>query len=162
MKTLHILRHGKSSWDLPGIHDIDRPLLERGISRNYLMAEDYAKKNHKPDIICSSPASRAIHTALIFARVLNFPLEKLQINESVYESSVSNIMDIIMEMPSHINNLMIVGHNPTLTELANIFLSNPVDNIPTSGIVTLKFDINNWYIVDKTPIEAGIEFPKKE
>jgi phosphohistidine phosphatase len=162
MKTLHILRHGKSSWDLPGIPDIDRPLLERGILRNYQMAEDFARENYKPGLIYSSPAVRALHTALIFARVLNIPAKKMKIDERIYESSVSTLIDIIIETSREIDEIMIVGHNPTFTELANMFLSNTIDNIPTSGIVTLKFDIKDWEIVDISPIDARIEFPKKE
>jgi phosphohistidine phosphatase len=162
MKTLHIVRHGKSSWDLPGISDIDRPLIEKGIVNNYNMAERLKQKYSIPEIIYSSPANRAMHTAIIFARALKINLNDIVINSIIYEGEVSSILDLIEETKSTINNLMIVGHNPVFTDLANLFLPESILNVSTSGIVTLQFELKDWKISGKTPSRANIDFPKKE
>jgi phosphohistidine phosphatase len=83
IKTLVITRHGKSSWDYESVDDIDRPLKESGIRNAYLVAETLRKKKVNFDVIYSSPANRAIHTASIFARVLRVPFQKLQITEEL-------------------------------------------------------------------------------
>jgi Phosphohistidine phosphatase SixA len=162
MKTLHIVRHGKSSWDLPGISDVDRPLIEKGIVNNYMMAEGIKLKYSVPEIIYCSPAIRAIHTAIIFSMVMRVNFNAIIIKSNFYESAVSAVLDIIEESKSSINNLMIVGHNPVFTELANLFLPENIANIPTSGIVTLQFDLKNWKISHKTPVSSNIGFPKKD
>ncbi len=162
MKTLHIVRHAKSSWDLPGISDFDRPLLEKGILNSYTMAQRLHDKYGKADLIVTSPANRALHTAIIFARVLKLYLDKIQIEESLYECETSSVIDIIEGVSSEVNNLIIVGHNPTFTNFANLYLPDYVDNIPTSGIVNLRFDTRKWNIIDIAPIFSEIDFPKKE
>jgi phosphohistidine phosphatase len=162
MKTLHIVRHGKSSWDLPGISDIDRPLIEKGIINNYLMAESFKLKYSIPEIIYCSPANRAIHTAIIFSRVMKVSFDALIIKSKLYESGVSTVLDIIEDSKSNINNLMIIGHNPVFTEVANLFLPENIAIIPTSGIVTLQFDLKNWKISHKTPVSSSTDFPKKD
>ena len=161
MRTLHILRHGKSTWDLPGISDIDRPLLEKGIINNYFMAEVILQKFPSPELIITSPACRALHTATIIARALKLSTNIIELNKRIYESSASTVLDIIEETASEINCLMIVGHNPTFTELANLFLPQAIDNVPTSGLVTLHFEVKKWSIIDKTPIFAELNYPKK-
>jgi phosphohistidine phosphatase len=162
MKTLHIIRHGKSSWDLPGIADIDRPLIEKGIVNNYLMAERLKQKFSLPELIYSSPANRAIHTAIIFSRVLKINLNCIVIENRMYEAETSSILDLVEETKSNINNLTIIGHNPVFTDLANLFLPESLLNIPTSGVVSLQFDMKDWKISNKTPVHTRIDFPKKE
>ncbi len=162
MKTLHIIRHGKSSWDLPGISDVDRPLIEKGIANNYLMAERLKQKYAVPELIYSSPANRAFHTSIIFSQTLEINFNNIIIKSIIYEGEAFEIIELIKETKSSINNLMIVGHNPVFTDLANLYLPDSIENVPTSGIVSLQFDIKHWDIRDKTPAHTNIDFPKKE
>lgn len=159
MKTLHIVRHGKSSWDLPDVSDIDRPLLEKGIQNNYCIAELLKSKFDKPGLVYSSPASRAIHTAIIFSKIMEVDFNNIKISENLYESETSTIINLIEKNSSEIKNILIVGHNPVFTKLANLYLPEYLENIPTSGVVTLQFDIKNWGIIDKTPVATEFNFP---
>lgn len=162
MKTLHLLRHGKSSWDMTGAADIDRPLLVKGISNTQYVAQTIKEKYGLPDLIVSSPANRAIHTAIVFARSLGLNQNLIKINENIYEASASTIIDIIEDTPALVKSLVVVGHNPTFTEVSNLFLSIPIDNLPTSGIVTLQFNSKDWNIIDILPVNAEITYPKKD
>ena len=162
MKTLHIVRHGKSSWDYAGISDIDRPLILKGITNNYHMAERTFQKYGKVDLIYSSPANRAIHTAIIFAKLIRLNSSYIRIKDELYESSFGSIFNIIENTPSDINCLMIFGHNPEFTNLVNLFLPDNIDNLPTSGVVTLQFDLTDWSIKKKLPSDTNVDFPKNE
>ena len=162
MKTLHIVRHGKSSWDLVGISDRDRPLLEKGIANNYRAAERLKLKYLKPDMIYSSPANRAIHTAIIFSWVLETDTELIIIKNSIYETDTKKALELIKTTKADVDNLMIVGHNPVFTDLTNLFLKEHIENLPTSGVATFQFDTKDWDISAKSPISANIDFPKKE
>jgi len=88
-------------------------------------------------------------------------LRNIQIKSNIYEAETSSIVDLIEETSSDINNLLIVGHNPTFTNLANLYLTDYIENLPTSGVVTLNFDTKNWNIIDKQPISTEIDFPQK-
>jgi len=160
-KYLHIVRHGKASWDYENIADIDRPLKERGIKDSYLMAEKMRAKNQIPDYFISSPAVRALHTATIFARVFGLEGSKLEIRNDLYMTGKKNILDIIKQTNNTIDSLMIFGHNPAFTDIANDFLINKIDNLPTTGIVTLKFELNSWKEVHaQNCIESVFDYPK--
>lgn len=161
IKELFIVRHGKSSWDHENISDIDRPLKERGINDGYMMAERLLKKKLVPQKIISSPANRALHSATIFARVLNYPYQKIDINEDIYFADKKTMLNMIKQTSDQVESLMVFGHNPTFTDLANHFLVNQIDNIPTTGIVWLKFELNNWQDIDTIkPLEYFFDYPK--
>ena len=162
MRTLYIVRHGKSSWEMPGITDIDRTLLDVGISNSYLMAERLVISGAKIDLIISSNAVRAIHTALILARGLKVKGHQIIIDEIIYSGECDDILHRVSDIASEINNVMIVGHNPVFTDLANKFLSKPIDNLPTSGIVTLTFNSSGWGINGLQPTAWSFDSPKKE
>jgi phosphohistidine phosphatase len=128
---------------------------------NYLMAEQLMKKHEKPDIIYCSPAIRALHTAIIVARVFNVNFTAVVICNSILNSGPSGIIELIEETDSKVKNLMVIGHNPTFTSLSNLYLPESIENLPTSGVVTLKFDSKNWNIIDKTPVFSEIDYPQK-
>ena len=81
IKSLHIVRHGKSSWDFEDISDIDRPLSPRGINNAYLMSKKLSERKVVPDLFLTSPANRALYTSIIFARILKFPYEKIKFDK---------------------------------------------------------------------------------
>ncbi|HRW63075.1 MAG TPA: histidine phosphatase family protein [Bacteroidales bacterium] len=161
IKNLYIVRHGKASWDYGNISDIDRPLKERGINDSYTMAIRLRARNQIPDLLLSSPAIRALHTATIFAREFDLDERKLEIRNDLYMSGKTNIIDIIRKTNDNVSSLMIFGHNPGFTDLANYFLINKIDNLPTTGIVTLKFELNSWEeIHPKKCTESDFDYPK--
>ncbi len=83
-KELYIVRHGKSTQDYGNVSDIDRPLKERGVNDGYAMAKRLLSKNKIPELILTSPAVRALHSATIFARTFNSPFEKIVLNKDIY------------------------------------------------------------------------------
>ncbi len=162
-KVLQVVRHAKSSWDNAGIADIDRSLKARGIQNAYEISRKLKLNNLTPDRIISSPAIRALHTAVIFARVFDFPLKNLQINNMLYESSAVKIIEFIKNTPEDCQSVMIFGHNPDVTDLVNHFVKNTVDNVPTSGVVSLTFKCQTWNQISRDNLDSELFFfPNKE
>jgi len=159
MKELFIFRHGKAGWEMDNINDIDRVLKERGILNVYDTA---SQLKQIPDEIITSPAARALHTATIVARVLNFPLYKLTIDEDLYLAEKEALLKSIARIDNNIENLMIVGHNPGLTELANCFLSFPLVELATASCVRIVFNVKHWNeLHSKHRIDETIYLPLK-
>jgi len=144
MKTLYLLRHAKSSWQNPDMNDFDRPLLEKGLKRSKLILDYLLKHNIKIDLIVSSPAVRALATAEIFARVLNYPRENLRLERKLYYGDSEAFYQHFLDVPSHVNSMMLVGHNPAITNFANQFLEKKIDYLPTSGVVSISFQTDRW------------------
>lgn len=147
MRTLFLIRHAKSSWDHPGLRDFNRPLNERGSHDAPSMAKMLVKRGVKPDLIVSSPAKRALTTALFFAEAFGVTDEKVQKEPDIYEAMSSDIMRLISQLPDDAQTVLMFGHNPTFTEVANCFTEDFIDNIPTCGIVQIESKAENWQAV---------------
>jgi phosphohistidine phosphatase len=161
-KNLFIVRHAKSDWSNPDLRDIDRPLKGRGIRDAYKMAAKVRNKKEPIELILTSPATRAFHTAVIFTRVMKIPAIKIQINEALYLSGTKEILQFIKETSNDINSLMIFGHNPDFTDLANYFSPEYIDNVPTSGVVGFEFATDDWRKIEKSNLKnCFFEYPKK-
>lgn len=162
-KTLFIVRHAKSSWDLENISDIDRPLKLRGIRDAYEMARRVKIERQIPDMLISSQAIRALHTADIFVRVFEINYDNLKIDERLYGTGVGVIRKIISEQPASIKRLMIFGHNPDFSELATVLTGEHYFEVPTCGIVKLEFDAADWASISHENMKKmSFDYPKKE
>jgi len=162
-KILLVVRHAKSSWDYDGIADIDRTLKSKGIQHAYEISRKLKMGDHVPERMISSPADRALHTAVIFARIFGFSLKDLQINNILYESSADKIIELISNSPDESKSLMIVGHNPDVTDLVNHFIQHPMDDMPTAGVAKLIFKCQKWKEISADNLEKEMYFfPSKE
>lgn len=159
MKRIILMRHGKSSWDYE-VSDEDRPLKERGINDAHLVAETFKKEKVQIDFAYSSPANRALHTGMIFLRNINFTFNKFRVVESLYDFSGSSVQSFVEHLDNQYRNIAIFGHNYAFTSLANAWGDQYIDNVPTSGLVQIKFDVDDWARISKGTTEQII-FPKQ-
>lgn len=160
-KRLFIIRHGKSSWESE-VRDMDRPLTKRGVDNSYDMAERLARVNLIPERIYSSTGIRALHTAVIMARVWELPDEALRVRDSLYMTGSSEIDALLADVPADVSSLALYGHNPTFTAYANRYLSTPLDNLPTAGVVVLTYEAESWKeLFNGTLLEEHVDCPKK-
>lgn len=136
-KTLYIARHAKSSWDDASLSDFERPLNKRGKRDAPFMAEKLKELGVKPDLIVSSPATRAKTTAQYYHEQLGGELEY---DERIYEASLMSLIYLIQEKFESVNSLMIVGHNPGLTMLNDRVSDKSIYNIPTAAVVAVEFE----------------------
>ena len=144
MKKIYLVRHAKSSWKFPELDDFERPLNNRGRKDAPLMGNLLKKNNILPGLIMTSPASRAASTSRIVAECLGYPLEKIEYNGNLYETSTITFFKIVKKVDDDINELMIFGHNPELTEFANTLSDYYLSNIPTCGICCIEFSVTTW------------------
>lgn len=143
MKELYLVRHAKSSWQLNEVDDIDRPLKKSGVVDAYAMS-DFLQERVRPDLIITSPAVRSVCTALVFCRKTKFPYSQVVISELLYESNVEKILTMISGIHDDHRTIMLIGHNPSLTNLTNRLTELNIDNVPTFGVVGIYFEKNSW------------------
>jgi phosphohistidine phosphatase len=96
----------------------------------------------------SSTAKRTMATAKRFAEILNFPENQIQKNAELYHASAEKMLDVLQQVHNHYPTVMLFGHNPGLTELANRLSDWRIENIPTTGMVAFKFTIDDWKKLD--------------
>ena len=162
MKILTLLRHAKSSWKDAGLQDSERPLNSRGQRDAPVMAQRINEAGIRPSLILSSPAVRAWTTAKAIAHEINYPAEFLQQENRLYLASVRNLLKVIGEQDIAFNNLMVVGHNPGLTDFANYLMHELTDNIPTCGFVSFEIDREDWNLDSDAKIKLMVyDYPKR-
>ena len=143
MKTLYLIRHGKSSWANQSLQDFDRPLNHRG-ERDVPFMGKRLREYDTPDLILSSSANRAISTARIIAGKVGYAEARILEDETMYLASEKTLLSIIREIDNQYKTVMLFGHNPGFTMLANDLTNYFVENIPTCGVFCITFNIERW------------------
>jgi|SRR6185436_464876 len=149
MKTLYLVRHASASIDAPTKKDIDRPLNHAGISEAEIMAAFLRKQDAKIDQIISSPARRAIVTSQIIAKHFFYQLQEINVEEVIFLNDIEKILPFIYSMDNSIENILFVGHNPSVSILASLISAEPVPLFKPAGIACIEFEIEMWNEVSK-------------
>tara|TARA_B100001989_G_C24381253_1_gene384438 strand:- start:27 stop:506 length:480 start_codon:yes stop_codon:yes gene_type:complete len=154
MKELVILRHAKSNRTYM-VNDINRPLSQSGIER--IQIKSYQKRDFFIDagVIISSPAIRALHTAIIVIRELGISMEKLIIDEQLYTFSGFSIIDYVYALDERWSKVVLVGHNPAFTEVINHFSDVSINQLKTSGFAKISFNEDQWSNLFKGEVVLG-------
>jgi phosphohistidine phosphatase len=162
-RTVVLIRHAKSSHTNPEWQDFERPLGERGYRDAPFMGQKIFEKGIKFDLIIASPSQRTTETIQLICKEIDYPVEKVLWDQSVYLSSTENLLTILRNLDDTIKTVGIVGHNPSMTETANTLQKKEkIENVPTSGIVSVSFSLENWS--DLNPNKGKLNFfiyPKK-
>lgn len=144
MTRLYLLRHAKSSWDEPGLADRDRPLAPRGRRAAERMAEHLRAEGIRPDIVLCSPALRARRTLEIVRPSLGEP--EVTVEDALYGIDADALLGRLRELPEGTDAAMVVGHNPTLQDLALDLAGEGEDlprlreKLPTGALLALAFE----------------------
>lgn len=145
MKHLILLRHAKSSWKNSTLDDADRPLAERGERDAPRMGERLEARGARPTLLLTSPARRALRTAEIVGRALGLGQERTRTVPELYLASPDEMRGVVAAQDDAHDCLLLVGHNPGLTELVNELLPGlALDNLPTAGVVGIDLAASTW------------------
>lgn len=145
MKSLFLLRHAKSSWSESGVSDQQRPLNKRGERDAPFMGEKFRQRGENLDLILTSPALRARHTAELFANACGYSAEDIIEESELYLAGQRSVESVIAIQDDANESIMLVFHNPGITDIANLCeTAIPINNVPTCGLVKLSCDVEHW------------------
>ncbi|HPF07602.1 MAG TPA: phosphohistidine phosphatase SixA [Spirochaetota bacterium] len=166
MKTLYLFRHGDAKPDEDS--DYNRELTDEGIEQTSLMADYLKTEGVVIDLIISSGAPRAETTAETIADKISYPVNNIKIDDVIYDAKNGDeLLPIIKNIPEHVISLMIVGHNPVLSDLASSLINHgrKID-MSKSSVVKIDFDSTPWkdvnngrgaFVFYKKPVKGIIE-----
>lgn len=162
MKTIYIIRHAKSDWDDAELHDIERPLADRGLKDARMMATLLKEKKVMPDKMISSPALRAFSTCRIFSDIIGFDKKDIAVEQVLYFGNIAEIIKMLQSQLQATNNICIFGHNPTFSLLSSVLCPEFSAEMPTCSVVALQFNIERWGNLEtKAAKLLWFEYPKK-
>jgi phosphohistidine phosphatase len=146
-KQLYVLRHAKSSWEEPELHDHDRSLAPRGRNAVKALAGYVRQKGIKPALVVCSSARRTRETLDGVD-----PGGEQLIEPQLYSASAEELLARLRQVPDETESVMVVGHNPALQILV-LRLADTGDapaedsdleairhKFPTGGLATLSFE----------------------
>ncbi|APG28978.1 hypothetical protein A7E78_02145 [Syntrophotalea acetylenivorans] len=161
-KRLTLLRHAKSSWRDPDLTDFDRPLNKRGQRDAPMMGRRLAKRGFAPDLFLVSPALRTRLTAEIIAEQLEVDIGKLSFDHGIYLAGAHELINLLRCIDEQLQDVLLIGHNPGITDLANYLVGACIENVPTCGVFSVSLPITSWRDLEGT---AGnllfYDYPKK-
>jgi phosphohistidine phosphatase len=145
MKKLIFVRHGRAEDPAPEISDFERSLTMKGKIIAKLMAQKLREKENSPFAIITSPAFRALETAIIFAEEFDIEPEKILLNSNLYYKMTFQYLPEILSLAGdNADSVALFGHNPSFTEIADSLCREGCDFIPKCGIIGISFNISTW------------------
>lgn len=144
-----MIRHAKSSWNFSQLDDFNRPIGTRGRKDVRRIGKHLSEQVQRPELIVTSPASRAFYTALFIADHWKYKEERIVLEPALYHADDDEIIEIVKEYGEKFSTIAIFGHNPGFTNTANSLQNQWIDNIPTSAALGISFDTDSWEEIDK-------------
>jgi len=163
-KQLLLLRHGKSDWNTDTT-DFYRPLNKRGNRNELQMGQWLSEKKLIPDLIISSPATRALSTAEIVCKAMGLATDSIQTDKSIYEASVSNLRQVLSQVPDSAQCLLLVGHNPSFDYFvdqlnSHIPAASNGNLMPTAALAYFELNSKWTSVIGDSWIQRAKELPK--
>lgn len=145
---LFLLRHAETQPQQPGQSDFDRQLLPKGLTQIQNLTQHLTELKISFDSIICSTAVRAKTTATLLADSLNMG-DKIHFNPIIYSAEADELLGLIHETDPEIKSLMIVGHNPTLSNLGFYICKGLLEGLRTCDLLWIELDISTWNEVQK-------------
>ena len=148
MITLHLLRHAKSSWQQNDLNDIDRPLNTRGVKACHSIGKYLTNIIHRQTSVMLSPACRAQQTWSLISEQLNNQPLCTSTHGALYTFDAAQLLAFVCQLDNSHTEVLLVGHNPAIEELASYMVSEFTQHVPTCAFLTLVSDISTWQEAD--------------
>jgi phosphohistidine phosphatase len=150
MKKLIFIRHSKAEDPTFDISDFERSLTTKGKYTANAMALRLKEKEKSIGTIISSPAFRAVETALIFSGIYRKPSNAIILDDNIYYNfTFKTLLEILSKVKEDEDTVTLFGHNPSFTELAFRLSAGECDSLPKCGIVAIEFNVNLWTEITK-------------
>lgn len=160
MKRIYFLRHAKA--EKTAKNDLKRELSDKGKDDIKNLSKRLKKDNIKIDIIFTSNANRAVKTAKILTNNIKFKGEII-IVEEFYGKNYEFYFNFIKAIPNNFENILIIGHNPAITEICEFLSGMVISNVPTCGFLSLEFENLNFNEIEKNSGQITLfKSPKKD
>jgi phosphohistidine phosphatase len=145
MKRLTLMRHGDARWKDAGLSDFDRPLSRRGSGAVEAMARRLLELELVPDLMLVSPARRTQQTGEIVSRELSIPARRVVREERLYLATPGDLLQVVSDTGPRIAHLLLIGHNPGLSELATSFAPKSLKGgLASAAVFSVAFEAEGW------------------
>lgn len=146
MRRLILFRHGKSDWHGPHGSDHERPLSPRGIRAAETMGRVLTLGGLAPDHAITSSAVRARMTLDLAMRSGGWD-SSVEATDLLYGTTAEGALGVTAGTIEDISTLMLVGHEPTWSDLAHHLTGGRI-TVKTATLIGIDLWIESWADVD--------------
>lgn len=154
-KKVYIVRHAKAAESL---NDYERPLTAVGLAKTIELGDALVRNGARLDALYASAALRTRQTAGKLAEMLDFPAEKTVYDEALYLTSEEAYFNILVGLDEEVHEVMLVGHNPEVSNLLHFFLPDFTSFMQTGACACITFDAGNWQSIFTAPHQLEFYF----
>jgi len=147
MKRIYLLRHAKSDWSADFEADHERPLNKRGRVAAQQIGRFLTVVEQAPDLVVTSSAVRAGETVELAMAAGSWACP-VEVTRDLYASSPSAVMHLVQAFAGSHDSLLLVGHEPTWSELASALIGGGHVKLPTAALARIDFDVESWAEVE--------------
>jgi phosphohistidine phosphatase len=138
-----LIRHAKSSWKDIDASDFERGLTKKGRKHIETIGSYLKLRGVLPDHILSSCAVRTQETADLLAKKLEYDGQTEYLQE-LYFTDTETLKEILLMQDDTFDTVFVIGHNPQITDMANMLIDEHISKIPTMGVVAINFETDSW------------------
>lgn len=162
MSKIYFIRHAKAvEENKDSAKDALRELSQKGKDDAKFMASRLKMYNVVPKVIYSSSAKRCEQTAKIIAKILKLKEKSIEIKDELYDISFENLLEFVRKLDKNLDEIFIITHNPSITEICEYLSDSSIDNIPTSGIFCIEFGCEFKNLKEGSAKALFFDHPKK-
>jgi phosphohistidine phosphatase len=145
MKKIIFVRHGRAEDQASEISDFERSLTTRGKVISKHMAKWFREKESNPGIFISSPAFRALETAIIFAEEFGIKPDNIIMDSYLYHrADLKHLFSLLEKTSENIDTITLFGHNPAFTEMPDRLCKNGCEFLTKTSVVCVSFQVKSW------------------
>ena len=145
MKKIIFVRHGRAEDQAPEISDFERSLTTRGKTISREMAKRFREKESNPGLFISSPAFRALETAIIFAGEFGIKSDNILLDSNLYyKADLKHLLRILEKTSEDTDTITLFGHNPAFTEMPDRLSRNGCEFLTKTSVVCISFQAKSW------------------
>ena len=141
------MRHAKAAPREMRQDDKSRELTSEGVKQSRHMGAWFQEKNIRFDLVVSSSAARAEETARLVLEGMNTESPRMIEEDVLYEASVRHFLEYVNNIEDGYERVLIVGHNPTISYLAEYLTKAHIGDMSTGSVVVISFDLSSWKLV---------------
>ena len=146
LRTLYLMRHGHALSAEMGQADYARKLSEKGEADIAHEAQILLNKSISFDLVLCSPTERTQKTAGILVHGMGLKHEIIEFETRLVNASPDQIFFCIMEANPDSNHLLVVAHNPGISNLAGMLSTQtPILSFQPGGIAAFQYpEARSW------------------
>lgn len=149
MKNLFLVRHAQAVENTGRSTDLYRNLTPQGFRDATKIGRKIFEMDIQPDMIFSSHAERARSTAELIAEQIKFDAQKIEYTEDLYEASARTLFALIKNLNDEWNNILIIGHNPSITYFSEYITHYEIGVVSPAGLVHIRFEVGQWDLISE-------------